>query len=179
MIFNPQEAQTQKAALYKQVAAAHRNAVMIVLAIGFSIGIYVAIGLILLGQASSSSDYGSDYRMHFAIAAGMLAFASIAYRRSQHGRTRLEVITTLRGTQGLLRHFVLTTVIAAALGEVIGLLALAIAFFGGAPRDILIIGLVGMFIVFSSYPRLGAWQKTVAYYDSISYQDAEQGSERK
>lgn len=178
MIFNPQEAQPQKSPLARQVAAAQRNAAMIVVAVGFSIGIYVAIGLILLGRGAPSAP-SSDYKMQLLIAAGMLAFASVAYRRAQFGRTRLEVVATLRGTQGLLRHFTLTTIIAAAIAEVVGVLALVIAFFGGGQLDILVVGLVGMFVAFSSYPRRAAWQQTAAYFDSLSYQDSEQDLERK
>lgn len=175
MIFNPQGAPGQKSDLRRQVAAAHRTAAMIVIAVGFSVGIYIAVGLLLAGRSPATS----AYQMHFLIAAGMLAFASIAYRRSQFMGMRLEVIAARRGVSGLLRHFVLTTIIAAAIAEVVGVLALAITFFGGSQRDLFIIGVVGLFVTFSSYPRLAAWQKTAAYFDSISYQDSEQGIERK
>jgi hypothetical protein len=54
-----------------------------------------------------------------------------------------------------------------------------ITFFGGSRRDIVILGVVALFVTFSSYTRLADWQRTAAYFDSISYQDSEPDIERK
>lgn len=167
MIFNPEQA--EKSDFSKQVAAAQRTAAMIVMVVAFSIGMYIAIGLILLGASKSTA--ASDYQMHFLIAAAILAFASISFRRSQFGKMRLEYIAGRRGVQGLIRHFVQTTIIAVSVAELIGILALVIIFVGGTQREVLLIGLVGLAIVFSCYPRFAAWQRTIKYFDSITYQD--------
>jgi hypothetical protein len=167
VIFNPQQAQVS--ALANRVTAVHRRTSMIVLAIAFSVGIYMAVGLLILSLAKQTD--GSANQMQFLIAAGLLAFASIAYRRAQFGRVRLEVVATMRGIEGLLKHFAQTTLIAVAIAEVIGLLALLIVFFGGAARDVLIVGIVGLAVVFSNYPRREPWLKTAKYFDANLYAD--------
>jgi ABC-type Mn2+/Zn2+ transport system permease subunit len=168
VIFNPQQAQVS--ALANRVRMAQSKTSMIALAIGFSIGIYMAIGLILL-SLSKQTAASSNNEMQFLIAAGLLAFASIAYRRAQFGRLRLEVIATLRGIEGLIKHFVQTTIISVAIAEVIGLLGLLIMFFGGTERDVLILGIVGIALVFSNYPRREAWLKTAQYFESNLYKE--------
>jgi ABC-type Mn2+/Zn2+ transport system permease subunit len=168
VIFNPEQAQVS--ALANRVRVAQSKTSMIVLAIGFSIGMYMAIGLILL-SLSKQATASSNNEMQFLIAAGLLAFASIAYRRAQFGRLRLEVIATLRGIEGLIKHFVQTTIISVAIAEIIGLLGLLIMFFGGTERDVLILGIVGIALVFSNYPRREAWMKTAQYFESNLYKD--------
>jgi hypothetical protein len=167
VIFNPEQA--QKSDFSKQVHAAQRTAAMIVMVVAFSIGIYIAIGLILLGTAKRGAS--SDYQKHFLIAAAILAFASITFRRAQFGKVKLEYVAGRRGTQGLIRHFVQTTIIAVSVAELIGILALVIIFVGGSQFEVLLIGIVGLAIVFSCYPRFAAWQRTIQYFDSITYQD--------
>lgn len=168
MIFNPEQA--HQSALANRVTAARRSASMIVLAIGFSIGIYMAIGLMTLSMAKQTT-VSSNNQMQFLIAAGFLAFAAIAYRRAQFGRVRLEVIATLRGIEGLIKHFAQTTIISVVIAEIIGLLSLVIVFFGGSQRDVLIIGIVAIAVVFSNYPRREAWLKTAQYFEANLYQD--------
>lgn len=167
MIVNPH--QDEKSDLAQKIAVAQRTAAMIVVAIAFSIAIYMVIGLFLLGSTARQS--ASDYQMHFLIGAAILAFASISFRRSQFGKMKLEYIAGSRGVRGLIRHFVQTTIISVAIAELIGILALVITFVGGSQRDVLLIGLVGLAIVFSCYPRSTAWQRTIRYFDSITYQE--------
>lgn len=167
MIFNPQ--QSQSSPLANRVTAAHRRISVIALAIAFSVGIYIAVGLLILSTAKPSGEGPGN--MQFLIAAGLLAFASIAYRRAQFGRVRLEVIATLRGIEGLIKHFAQTTLIAVAIAEVIGLLALVMVFFGATTRDVLIVGIVGLAVVFSNYPRREPWLKTAKYFDANLYAD--------
>jgi hypothetical protein len=166
VIFNPE--QSQGSALAKRVTAAHRSTSIIVFAIAFSVGIYIAIGLLILSTTKPVTGT-SNNQMQFLIAAGLLAFASIAYRRAQFGTVRLEVIATLRGIEGLIKHFAQTTIIAVAIAEIIGILGLVIVFFGGTTRDVLIIGLVGLAVIFTNYPRLDPWLKTAKYFDSNLY----------
>jgi hypothetical protein len=168
VIFNPE--QTPVSALANRVTVAQSTTAMIVLAIGFSIGIYMAIGLIILGM-SKQTVASSNNEMQFLIAAGLLAFASIAYRRAQFGRIRLEVIATLRGLEGLIKHFAQTTIISVAIAEIIGLLSLLIVFFGGTQGDVLILGIVGLAVVFSNYPRREPWLKTAQYFEANLYKD--------
>jgi hypothetical protein len=167
VIFNPQ--QPQLSALASRVSATQRRTALIVVAIAFSVAIYMAIALLILSTAKQTG--GGPSNMQFLIAAGLLAFASIAYRRAQFGRVRLEVIATLRGIEGLIKHFAQTTLIAVAIAEVIGLLGLVMVFFGGTMRDVLIVGIVGLAVIFSNYPRREPWLKTARYFDANLYAD--------
>lgn len=176
MIFNSESAQVS--ALANRVTAAQRKSAMIVLAVGFSVGMYLAIGLMILSMAKPRA-VSSSNQMQFLIAAGFLAFAAIAYRRAQFGRVRLEVIATLRGIEGLIKHLAQTTIISVAIAEIIGLLSLAIVFFGGAERDVLIIGIVAIGVVFSNYPRREAWLKTAQYFDANLYKDEVEAETKK
>jgi hypothetical protein len=168
VIFNPQ--QSQDSALATRVTAMHRRTSIIVLAIAFSVGIYIAIGLLILSTTKQITS-SSNNQMQFLIATGLLAFASIAYRRAQFGRIRLEVIATLRGIEGLIKHFAQTTIISVAIAEIIGLLGLVMVFFGGTARDVMVVGLVGLAVVFTNYPRREPWLKTAKYFDSNLYAD--------
>jgi hypothetical protein len=165
VIFNPEQAQTS--ALANRVTAAHRKTSTIVLAIALSVGVYIAIGLFIVTTKPTAGS--SNNQMQFLLAAGLLAFASIAYRRAQFGTVRLEVIATLRGIEGLIKHFAQTTIIAVAIAEIIGLLGLVMVFFGGTARDVLIIGIVGLAVIFTNYPRRDPWLKTAKYFDSNLY----------
>ncbi|MBI3650116.1 MAG: hypothetical protein HY231_03625 [Acidobacteria bacterium] len=168
MIFNSES--VNPSPVVSHLARSHRLAAMIVLIIGFSVGMYIAIGLLIIGTARQAVS-ATNYQMPFLTAAGILAFASIAYRRAQFGRVRLEVIATLRGLEGLIKHFTQTTLIAVAIAEIIGLLALLIVFFGGSQRDVVVLGLVAGFVVFTNYPRRDAWLKTVKYFAANLYDD--------
>jgi hypothetical protein len=173
-----QNAQTSNAALEARVMKAHRSASMIVLTMAFSIAIYVIIGLVLSGSGKNAPE-SANVQLYFLSAAALLAMLSIGLRRSQFGRTRLEYVGLKTGVQGLLRHFTQMTILTVAVAELIGVLALVVIFFGGTQREVLLLGVVALFVAGSCYPRLSAWQKVIRYFDSISYQDSETDSERK
>ena len=173
-----QNAQTGNASLESRVAAAHRSATLVVLVIAFSIAIYLVIALVLLGSRNGAAA-STNTQLYFLAGAGLLAIASIGVRRAQFSKNRLEYVGHKLGIQGLLRHFTQTTIVSVAFAELIGLLALVVIFFGGAQREILLLGVVALFVAGSCYPRLAAWQKVIRYFDSISYQDSETDVERK
>jgi ABC-type microcin C transport system permease subunit YejB len=56
------------------------------------------------------------------------------------------------------------TLIAAAIAETIGMIALLVSFFGGGQFYVIIFGVVGLVVILSSYPRRAAWEKIVEYY---------------
>ena len=89
---------------------------------------------------------------------------AITLRRTQLRALRLEVVTGLRGIDGLLKHLVNITIISAALAEIIGVLAIVVAFFGGTAWDVVRLGIVGLVVTLYSYPRREAWQRTIDYY---------------
>ena len=155
--------ETQAAALEARVAEAQRKASMIVMAITASIVLYVAIAfyIVSLRQPSGLTE---QTRIGFYAAAAFLAFGSIFYRRTQMGRTRLEVVAGLRGIEGLLKHFFQVTVVCVAMADLIGVLALLVSFSGGAPNEIVRFGVVAIAVALYNYPRRRSWQQAAAYF---------------
>jgi hypothetical protein len=145
-----------------RVAAAHRSAQVIVMAFAASIVVYMFVGYLLKRIAPPATE--SQVPIPFYVAAVFLAFGSITLRRTQLRPLRLEVVTGLRGIDGLLKHLVNITIISAALAEMIGVLAIVVAFFGGTVWDVVRLGIVGLVVTLYSYPRREAWQRTADYY---------------
>jgi hypothetical protein len=50
------------------------------------------------------------------------------------------------------------------MAEVIGTLAFAVVFFGGDQNAVLSLGIVGLVVALSAYPRRRAWQQAVDYF---------------
>jgi len=144
-----------------KVDAAHRIALIVVVAVMFSIVGYVAAGLIVLNGRYGSPE-GSSARVTVYVAALFIALGSVALRRSQMRWLRLATVAEVRGSGGLISHLLNTTVILAALAELIGFLGLVLCFTGGDMRDVLIMGAVALLIVLPVFPRRRVWEKTVA-----------------
>ncbi|MEN3331577.1 MAG: hypothetical protein V7641_942 [Blastocatellia bacterium] len=155
--------ETQTDALEARVAAAQRKASMIVLAIAASLVFYVAIALYVVSLRQPPGLTGQT-RIGFYAAAAFLAFGSIFYRRSQMGRTRLEVVAGLRGIEGLLKHFFQVTIVSVAMADTIGVLALLASFFGGDQNDVVRLGVVAIAFALYTYPRRQSWQQAAAYF---------------
>ncbi|HXG65566.1 MAG TPA: hypothetical protein VNO70_10690 [Blastocatellia bacterium] len=145
------------------VAAPHRTAMIIVLALALGIVIYILIGVfVLIPRAADSGTALSP--MPFLIIAVLLAVGSIMLRRMQLNRARLQAVVDARGIPGLVNHLVTTTIICAALGESIGALAIVVAALGGSEREVITLGLIGLLIVLRSYPSRLAWERIVDHY---------------
>jgi hypothetical protein len=155
--------ETATDALAARVAEAHRRASMIVMAIAASIVLYVAIALYMV---SLRQPHGltEQTRYGFYIVATFLALGSIFYRRAQMRRIRLEVVTGLRGINGLLKHFFQVTIVSVAMADMIGLLALLVSFMGGDQNDVVRFGVVAIAVALYTYPRRRAWQQAAAYF---------------
>jgi hypothetical protein len=125
-----------------------------------SIAAYVVAGLVVLSGRGSTD--GSLTRVPIYVAALFIALGSVALRRSQMRWLRLATVAEVRGAEGLVRHLLSTTIILAALAELIGLLGLVLCFTGGGVRDVLIMGGVALLIVLPVFPRRGVWKKAVA-----------------
>lgn len=149
--------------IQSRVAEAHRKAKVIVLALAASILVYTVTGIILV-NARQPRTMTSEVRIPFYVAALFLALGSIALRRAQMRRLRLEVVAGLRGIGGLVNHFLKVSVVSAALAEIIGVLALVIVFFGGEIGDVINLGVVALVISLSNFPRRAAWQQAADYY---------------
>jgi hypothetical protein len=149
--------------IQSRVAEAHRKAKVIVLLLAASIIVYTVAGLLLV-NARQPRVIRSQVPIPFYVAAVFLALGSIALHRAQLRRLRLEVVAGLRGTVGLVNHFLQVAVVSAVLAEIIGVLALAVVFFGGDQNDVIRLGVVGLAVTLYAYPRRGAWQQAVDYY---------------
>lgn len=147
-----------------RVAAAHGNAVVLFTAFTLSIVVYTGVGFLILKTRAGSSPAELPYPFYAAAAA--LAIGSIVIRRAQLHRMRLEIVATTRGVEGLIKHLLNATIIAAAIAEVIGVLALVVAFFGGTPGDVARLGTVALVISLYNYPRRSAWQQAVDYFSA-------------
>lgn len=145
------------------------------LTLAFCAGIIVFSGVgVLLVQKGPAA----DLRVTFYAIAFFLALGSVAFRRTQLRWMRLEAIYGLRGTSGLLHHLYISTVASGAMGEIIGIMALLIAFLGGLRQDVLTFGVVSLVTTLVGYPRRLAWIRTVEYLaGNQPDQDQETGSE--
>jgi hypothetical protein len=151
---------TQKATL-----AAYRAATMIVAALAFSIGLYLAVGFLLTSGRSAGADIDSLRKIIYP-AAVLLAVGSIVIRRALLGWPRLEKIGSERGSAAVARHLLNVSLISAALGEMTAVLGLILAIVGGQLIDFLRLGGVGLVVVILNYPRRRAWERTIDYFAS-------------
>jgi hypothetical protein len=148
-----------------RLAATHRSAAIIVLALALSIMVYTVAG-ILLGDGSASRAAPEQSRMMFIVIAVLLALASIGLRRTQLSPSKLQAVVAQRGIEGLIKHFFTTTLILAALAEGIGILSILVSRFGGSKLDVITFGLVAGIILFSNFPRRAAWERAVTFFAS-------------
>ena len=160
MTRNPEA--NQAASLQDRVSAAHRTALILVIAFTMSVVVYTGVGVLIVGVRGGGPQ--ADLPYPFYAAAAALAIGSIVLRRAQLHRMKLEIVATTRGVDGLIKHLANATIIAAALAEVIGILALVVAFFGGSRGDVIRLGLVALVVSLYNYPRRSAWQRTVDYF---------------
>jgi hypothetical protein len=154
----------QAPSLNRRVAVAHRTALTLVLAFAMSIVMSVAVGLLVLNSR------GAKGQVPVAIyaAAAALAIGSIVIRRAQFHRMKLEVVAGTRGADGLIKHFLKATILAAAIAEIIGVLALVVAFVGGDQNDVIRLGVVALAVSLYNYPRRSAWQRAVDYFSATT-----------
>ena len=156
-----------------RVAAAHRTALTLVLAFAMSIVIYAGVGVLVLSMRGANPRAEVPYAFYGA--AAILAIGSIIIRRAQLHRMKLEVVGATRGVEGLIKHLLNATILAAAMAEIIGLLALVVAFLGGSQSDVIRLGVVALAVSIYNYPRRSAWQQVVDYYAAANA-DAGQSS---
>jgi hypothetical protein len=149
---------------HNRVAAAHRTALTLVIALAMSVVIYTGVGLLILNLRGTSQQAELPYSFYGA--AAVLAIGSILVRRVQLHRMKLEVVAGTRGVEGLIKHLLNATILAAAIAEVIGVLALVVAFFGGDQSDVIRLGVVAMAVSLYNYPRRSAWQQAVDYFSA-------------
>jgi hypothetical protein len=152
--------------LSSRLEAAHRTALTLVLGFATSIVVSAGVGLLVLNLRGAKTQ--GQLPVAFYAAAGLLAIGSIVIRRAQFHRIKLEVVAGTRGPEGLIKHFVKATIVAAAIAESIGVLALVVAFSGGDQNDVIRLGVVALAVSLYNYPRRSAWQRTVDYFSAAT-----------
>lgn len=153
---------TEAEQIRNRVIAAHKTALTLVLAFGMSIVVYAGVGLLVLSMRGSNTRAELPYA--FYAAAAILAIGSILVRRAMLNRTRIENVAGARGVEGLIKHLLNTTIIAAAVAEIIGVLALVVAFAGGDRGDVIRLGVVALAVSLYNYPSRSSWQRVVDYF---------------
>ena len=163
MITGSQEV-SASAAVQSQVAAVHRKAQTIVLALLVSVLICTALGFWLAGSPTITR----TGRMPVAFIVGVifLALGAMALRRTQFRQLRLQAIGEARGVAGLLKHLFMVTLISAALAEAIGVLALLVGVLTGEQFYVLVFGVVAIVVLLSSYPFRLDWERAAQYFAS-------------
>lgn len=154
-----------------RVTAAHKTALTLVLAFAMSIVIYAGVGLLVLGMRGTNGRAELPYAFYGA--AALLAIGSIVLRRAMLNRMRIEIVAAARGIEGLIKHLFNTTIIAAAIAEIIGVLALVVAFVGGDRGDVIRLGVVALAVSFYNYPSRSSWQRVVDYFSPTNDQAGE------
>ena len=142
--------------------ASHRVAWLILVAVSVSIAIYIVMGLIIVNSRGAVQE-PPQLRIPFYVAALFLALGSFTFRRTQLRWIKLQGVAGTRGREGLVKYLVNVTIISVVMGELIGLIGLALAFLGATQRDVLTLGGVGLIVSLSCYPRRIAWERTVDY----------------
>ena len=164
MIFDAEEG-SQITAAKARVAAAHRSAATVVLAIAVSIAVYTAAGLLLVREYVLQAG-PEQSRMTLIVIAVFLALGSIAIRRTQLSPSKIQGVSEQRGIDGLIKHLFTVTLILAALAEGIGILAILMGRFGGSHLDVITFALVASVILGSNFPRRAAWERAVKFFAS-------------
>jgi hypothetical protein len=93
------------------------------------------VGLLILNLRGARVQAQLPYT--FYAAGGGARNWIFAGRRAQLHRLKLEVVAATRGVEGLIKHLLNTTILSAAIAEIIGVLALVVAFFGGDQNDVI------------------------------------------
>lgn len=147
--------------------AAYRSASLIIVAIAFSIALYVVVGYALIGDSIRDGASITLRNQMYAVAL-FLALGAIVLRRLQLGPTRLEAVAAARGPEGVARHILNWTIICSAIGEVIGVVGLILTVIMGDSDHVLRLGAVALLVVLINYPRRNAWQRTITHFASKS-----------
>jgi hypothetical protein len=148
-------------ALQPHLAAAHRAASIIVMAIAFSVVVYLVIGFLVVGEPDES--LSPQARVPFYVTAILLAFGSIALRRVELRWAKLQAVAEHNGVEAVLRHLTNVAILSSVLGEVVGLLGLLLVILGGDQAGAFRLCAVALVTVLLNYPRRNAWEQTIEY----------------
>jgi hypothetical protein len=151
----------------------HRSAWIIVLALAGSIAAYAIIGFVVLRSREQPEQ--AQLSPTFLVLVVFLTIAPIWIRRTQLAETRLQSIVTTRGLKGLVRHFLVVTIICGAIADSIGVLGLVAALIGGGERYLLVFTAVALLVLLRGYPSKNVWEKALAYFSAKIQRPGEAG----
>ena len=134
-------------------------AATLVVFFGASVLVYMLIARLLTLQVEF--DPTRNWRSILSIAALVIGVGVVALRRLMMSKVVLQSVAK-RGTGAVLSRLTTTSIVCAALGEVIGTLGLVGYIRTGELDFSTQMGLISLLIIAYSFPRRGEWQRAVA-----------------
>jgi hypothetical protein len=130
----------------------------LVLALAMSVGLYMLVGTFVAQEGDSGADVAT-YRIPLVSIAFASLIASVMYRRVNLLMARLEQVHTARGEAGLARHLLTTTVVSAALGDVVGICGLLVGILTGDTYTMYALCAAALIAILFSLPRANGWRE--------------------
>jgi hypothetical protein len=157
-------AQTDQS-IREELARRHRTAVIAVWATAGLTLLLVALALagVFMRRAASFDP------LVLRIVIVFLVVGAIVFRRTKFSAARLQDIASVRGVSALLATLQNTTMLLALIGGAIAIMGFLITMRSGDGKDMIVIGLISIVVLFYAYPRRAAWQRVV---DSTQTTDA-------
>ena len=136
---------------------------VIILALTASVVAYVVIGTLVVQAGAARSNAGL-VGLGLATVGFFALVGSVTFRRINLAPLRLQVVYNAQGATGLVDHLMRTTIISAALGEIVGIAGLVLGILTGDARNMTAFCLVSLAAILLSLPRPNGWREA---YESI------------
>jgi hypothetical protein len=135
------------------------------LALSMSVLAYILIGTLVaqLGPVRASVD---NVRLALVGAGFAALIGSIVFRRSRLAPHRLEATYARNGDHGLIGYLLATTVVSAALAEVVGIAGLLLGILAGDTRAMNVFCVVALVAIIFSLPNAGRWREAYSHMAS-------------
>jgi hypothetical protein len=143
----------------KTLNARYQNTALVVVALGASVVLYLVIGRVITPPRPAID--AAPWGQAFYLAALMIGLAVVAVRRLMLSRSRLS-LAAKRGTNAVFGSLGTSSIIGAALGDVVGILGLVAYLMIGDPDYSWRLGVVGLLLIIYSFPRRGEWARAVS-----------------
>jgi hypothetical protein len=135
------------------------------LALAMSVLAYILIGTLVSQMGPVRAEF-ANVRLAL-IAVGFAALVgSILFRRARLAPHRLEAVFATSGDDGLIGHLLVTTVVSAALAEVVGIAGLLLGILAGDSRSMNVFCVVALVAIIFSLPNAGRWREAFSYMSS-------------
>jgi hypothetical protein len=135
------------------------------LALAMSVLAYILIGT-LVAQMGPIRARVENVRL-MLVGVGLAALiGSIAFRRSRLAPHRLEATYVTKGDNGLIGYLLATTVVSAALAEVVGIAGLLLGILAGDTRAMNVFCVVALVAIIFCLPNAGRWREAYSHMAS-------------